>query len=108
MEDVQADPGAGGQTPVDIKVVLFSGERVQVQIFDQDDARWIRIIHKSGPNPAHPEADSEAAPEPAAAVADAQRLEGWIFKVADSRLETMAPRPESLLKPLESGSGEQD
>jgi hypothetical protein len=108
MEDVQADPGAGGQTPVDIKVVLFSGERFQVQVFEQDAARWLRVIHESGPNPAAPEADSEAAPETAAKVADPQRLEGWVFKVADSRLETMAPRLESLLKPLESGSGEQD
>lgn len=100
MEDVRKDPGAGDETPVEIKVVLFSGERLKVQIFDQDDARWTRIIHESGPNPAAPEGDSEAAPEPAAAVADAQRLEGWIFKVAESRLENMAPRLESLLKPL--------
>jgi hypothetical protein len=108
MEDVQADHGAGEETPVEIKVVLFSGERFQVQVFEQDAARWLRVIHESGPNPAAPEADSEAAPETAAKVADPQRLEGWIFKVADSRLETMAPRLESLLKPLESGSGEQD
>ena len=108
MEDVRADPGAGAEMPVEIKVVLFSGERFQVQIFDQDDARWIRLIHESGPNLAPPEADVEAAPEPDAEVADVKRLEGWIFKVAESRLETMAPRLESLLKPPEAESGDPD
>lgn len=108
MEAVRRDPGTGDQSPVEIKVVLFSGERLKVQVFDQDDARWIRVVHDSGPNPAAPEADSEATAEPPAAVADAQRLEGWIFKVPDSRLETMAPRLESLLKPLEADSGDPD
>jgi hypothetical protein len=108
MENVRTDPGAGDQTPVEIKVVLFSGERFRVQVFDHDDARWVRVIHESGPNPAAPEADPEAATEPPAAVADAQRLEGWVFKLADSRLETMAPRLESLLKPLAAESGDQD
>lgn len=108
MEDVQADSGAGDETPVEIKVVLFSGERFGMQVFNQDDARWIRVIHESGPNPAAPEADPEAAAEPAAAVADVKRLEGWIFKVAESRLDTMAPRLESLLKPLEAESGDPD
>lgn len=108
MEDVRADPGPGEDAPVEIMVVLFSGERYGVQVFDHDDARWIRVIPESGPKPAAPEADSEAAPEPAAAVVDAQRLEGWIFKVADSRLESMAPRLESLLKPLEAESGDPD
>lgn len=108
MEAVRRDPGAGDQSPVEIKVVLFSGEGFRVQVFDQDDARWIRVIHESGPNPAAPEADAEEAPELPVAVADVERLEGWAFKVADSRLETMAPRLESLLKPLEGESGDPD
>jgi hypothetical protein len=96
MEDVRRDPGDPAAAPVQVELLLFSGERYAIEVFEWDGERWIRISRQAAPatDPAD-EGAAEPAPSPAAT-----EFAGWVYRVGETRLETMTARLESVLKPL--------
>ncbi|NND45257.1 MAG: DUF4340 domain-containing protein [Xanthomonadales bacterium] len=99
MEAVRKDPGPGDENVITVKVVLFSGERYELQVFDWDDERWLRIRREPGPEQAGAESPDEAAPE-----MDTPDWQGWVFQVSENRFNLLASRVEDLLKPLDANN----
>lgn len=113
LQSVKPANGEDWSSAVRMRVLLFSGVEIIVDLLNQDDAYWMRL------NASKPETDyvaivnandeEEAGKSEAAVlqqVADInQRVNGWVYGIPKAKYQAMAKRLEDLLKPVQPAEG---
>ena len=116
LESVHADSGLDWSDAVNMRVLLFSGVEIMVDVLQTGEEYLLRL-HASNPHAKVVKTDEEntdvsieqqdidtrAAEDVAKAVSDInRRAEGWVYSISKQKFDAMVKKPEDLLKPVES------
>ena len=116
MESVQAAGDVSWDEAVRMRLLMFSGVEIIADLLESDGLYLLRlgashpgseVIDKqasnSGLSVEQQDIEKRAANDVAARVtAINQRVDGWIYTINEQKYQSMASRPEDLLKPLET------
>lgn len=107
MEDVKPDNSATFPDPVLIKLLTFSGLEVTAQAASLEDGAWIRINAGLYENTQPDAADDQHEDVPLQPAQEAEainrKLDGWLYRIPESKFEAMTRRLEQLIETDESG-----
>ena len=99
MEAVMPASAVTIEDPVSLKLLSFSGLEIAADVFRHDEQGWISIQAKA------PEFNESLANESLRGEAEMinERVNGWVFRLPDSKFDSMTRRMEDLLEAEDQG-----